>query len=157
MAEAKTRQNDESVEAYLDAIADETRRRGCRELVKLMSAATNCEPKMWGSSIVGFGSYHYKYASGHEGDACITGFASRKGDISIYLMCEFEGHEALLAKLGKHKMGKACLYVRRLSDIDLPVLGRLVASSVAEVKRRYPPQNLRHNTPAPSIFSQTQP
>ncbi len=138
MAEAKTKQNDLSVDAYLEAISDVARRQDCRELIKLMSAVTKCEPKMWGTGIVGFGSYHYKYASGHEGDSCLTGFGSRKGDISIYLMCGVEGLEALLAKLGKHKMAKACLYVRRLSDIDLPILRQLVQRSVAEVKQRYP-------------------
>ena len=138
MAEAKTRQNDLSVDAYLDAVADDARRQDCRELIKLMRGVTKCEPKIWGSSIVGFGSYHYKYASGHEGDVALTGFASRKGDISIYLMCGFEGHAALLAQLGKHKMGKACLYVRRLSEIELPILEQLVVFSVAQVKRRHP-------------------
>ncbi len=138
MAETKTKQNDLSVDAYLEAIADEARRHDCRELVTLMSGVTRCEPKMWGTGIVGFGAYHYRYASGHEGDACLTGFAARKGDISIYVVCGFAGHEGLLAKLGKHKMAKACLYVRRLSDVDLTVLGQLVEQSVAEVKRRYP-------------------
>ncbi len=138
MAENKTKQTDLSVDAHLDAIADEARRQDCRELIKLMSGVTKCEPKMWGTGIVAFGSYHYKYASGHEGDSCLTGFASRKGDISIYLMCGADGLEALLAKLGKHKMAKACLYVRRLSDIDLAVLRQLVLRSVTEVKRRYP-------------------
>lgn len=138
MTEAKTRQTDLSVDAYLDAIADVARRKDCRELITLMSAVTKCEPKMWGTGIVGFGTYHYTYASGHDGDACLTGFASRKGDISIYLMCGFDGDEALFAKLGKHKMGKACLYVRHLSDIELPVLEQLVFHSVSEVKRRYP-------------------
>lgn len=138
MADAKTKQNDFSVDAYIEAILDEARRQDCRELITLMSGVTKCEPKMWGTGIVGFGTYHYKYASGHEGDACLTGFASRKGDISIYLMCGFDGQEALFATLGKHKMAKACLYVRRLSDVDLNVLEQLVARSVTEVKRRYP-------------------
>ena len=138
MTEAKTRQTDLSVDAYLDAIADVARRNDCRALIQLMSAATKCEPKLWGTGIVGFGTYHYTYASGHEGDACLTGFASRKGDITIYLMCGIDGQEALLAKLGKHKMGKACLYVRCLSDIELPVLEQLIRHSVVEVKRRYP-------------------
>ena len=138
MTEAKTRANDLSVNAHLDTILDEARRQDCRELIRLMSGVTKREPKMWGTGIVGFGTYHYTYASGHEGDACLTGFASRKGDISIYLMCGFDGHEALFAKLGKHKVGKSCLYVRRLSDIDLPVLEQLVARSVADLKRRYP-------------------
>ena len=138
MAAVKTKATDLSVDAYIDAIVDEKRREDCRTLAKLMSRVTQHAPKMWGSGIVGFGAYHYKYASGHEGDACLTGFAARKGDISIYLMCGFEGLEALFAKLGKHKMGKACLYVRRLSDIELPVLEQLIARSVTEVKRRYP-------------------
>lgn len=137
MAEAKTRQNDLSVDAYLEAISDVARRQDCRELIRLMSGVTNCEPKMWGTGIVGFGAYHYKYASGHEGDTCLTGFASRKGDISIYILSGFDEHDSLLAKLGKHKTGKACLYVRRLSDINLPMLGQLVMCSVTEVKRRY--------------------
>ena len=138
MAELKTKSTDLSVDAYLDAIVDETRRQDCRALVKLMSAVTKHAPKMWGTSIVGFGAYHYKYASGHEGDTCSVGFSSRKGDISIYILSGFEEHDALLAKLGKHKVGKACLYVRRLSDIDLPILEQLVSRSVAEVRRRYP-------------------
>ena len=138
MAEIKTKVTGLSVDAYVDAIADEARRQDCRALIALMSGVTKCEPKMWGTGIVGFGTYHYTYASGHEGDACVTGFASRKGDISIYLMCGFSGGDALFAKLGKHKMAKACLYVRRLSDIALPVLEQLVSRSVAEVKLRYP-------------------
>ena len=138
MTDAKTRPNDLSVNAYLDTSLDEARRQDCRELIRLMSGETKREPKMWGTGIVGFGTYHYTYASGREGDACRTGFASRKGDISIYLMCGFDGHEALFAKLGKHKVGKACLYLRRLSDIELPVLEQLVARSVADLKRRYP-------------------
>ena len=138
MAELKTKPTDLSVDAYLDAIVDETRRQDCRALVKLMSAVTKHAPKMWGASIVGLGACHYKYASGHEGDTCSVGFSSRKGDISIYILSGFEEHDALLAKLGKHKVGKACLYVRRLSDIDLPILEQLVSRSVAEVRRRYP-------------------
>ena len=138
MAELKTKANDLSVDAYVDAITDEARRQDCRALIKLMSSVTKCKPTMWGAGIVGFGAYHYKYDSGHEGDACLTGFASRKGDISVYLMCGIAGQDALLAKLGKHKMAKACLYVRRLSDIDLSVLQQLIAESIAEIKRRYP-------------------
>ena len=92
---------------------------------------------MWGTSIVGFGSYHYKYESGREGDSCLTGFSSRKGDISVYLLASFPGHDELLAKLGKHKIAKACLYIRKLSDVDLKTLEKLVAGSVKEVKRRH--------------------
>jgi hypothetical protein len=92
---------------------------------------------MWGTSIVGFGSYHYKYESGREGDSCVTGFSSRQGDISIYLMADFPKREELLAKLGKHKTGKGCLYIRKLSEVDLKVLEQLVVATVAERKRRY--------------------
>ncbi|MCB0044694.1 MAG: DUF1801 domain-containing protein [Caldilineaceae bacterium] len=138
MAENKTKPTDASVEEYIAAIPNDARRRDCRVLVELMSDATGEPPVMWGPSIIGFGSYHYKYASGREGDMCLTGFASRKGDISIYLMAESKDQPALLDALGKHKMGKSCLYVRRLADVDTQVLERLVTESVAAVQRLYP-------------------
>ena len=140
MYETKTKPLGHSVTAYLAAIEDETRRKDCKQLVALMKRVTGCPPKMWGTGIVGFDSYHYKYASGHEGDASVVGFASRKGDISVYLMCGSESAESkvLLAQLGKHKMAKACLYLKQLSDINLAVLEQLVKNSVAEIKRRYP-------------------
>jgi hypothetical protein len=93
---------------------------------------------MWGPSIVGFDRYHYRYASGHEGESCVVGFSPRKGDLSIYLLGGFEGREELLAALGRHRIGKACLYVRRLADVDLAVLERLVALSVADTRRSHP-------------------
>jgi len=139
MAELKTTQTDAGVDAYIEAIADETRREDCRSLVKLMSKATKAKPKMWGTSIVGFGKYHYKYASGREGDMCITGFASRKPAISIYLACGAGDQFAtVLASLGKHKMGKGCLYVKCLADVDRTILAKLIKMSIDEVKRRYP-------------------
>ena len=140
MYETKTKPLGHSVTAYLAAIEDETRRKDCKQLVALMKRVTGCPPKMWGTGIVGFDSYHYKYASGHEGDASVVGFASRKGDISVYLMCGSESAESkvLLAQLGKHKMAKACLYLKRLSDINLAVLEQLVSNSVADIRRRYP-------------------
>jgi hypothetical protein len=137
MAANKTVDTDASVEDYLAAIADEARRDDCRALVQLMSGVTKRPPRMWGEAIVGFGSYRYRYESGREGDAPLVGFAARKGDISVYLLAGFEGQQALLARLGRHRMGKACLYVRRLSDVDMRVLEQLVAGSVAEVGRRY--------------------
>jgi hypothetical protein len=137
MAENKTKATDASVEGYLSAIEDETRRKDCEALTKLMAKATQQQPKMWGTSIVGFGSYHYKYESGREGDSCLTGFSARKGDISVYLMESFPGKEELLAKLGKHKLGKGCLYLRKLSEIDSQVLEQLIANCVAERKRRH--------------------
>lgn len=136
MAENKTRPTGASVERYLAAIKDDVRRSDCEALVKLMSKVTKEPPAMWGSGIVGFGLFHYKYASGREGDMCLTGFSSRKGDISIYLVASGAGQDKLLKKLGKHKMGKACLYIRRLSDVDMKVLQQLVAGSVAEITRR---------------------
>ena len=137
MSENKTRPTELSVEAYLAAIEDEARREDCRALVTLMSKATKQPAKMWGSSIVGFGSYHYRYESGREGDSCVAGFASRKGDISLYLMTDPERRDELLAALGKHKAGKGCIYVRRMADIDEKVLAKLVSGSVAEALRRY--------------------
>ena len=137
MAENKTKPTGASVQSYISSIADETRRKDCEALAKLMAKATKQQPKMWGTSIVGFGSYHYKYASGREGDSCLTGFSSRKGDISVYLTASFPGHDELLSKLGKHKMGKACLYIRRLSDVDLQVLEKLIAGTAAERKHRH--------------------
>ena len=136
MAENKTKATRASVDKYISAIQDEARRKDCAELVKLMSRATKETPTMWGSSIVGFGSYHYKYDSGREGDMCLTGFSSRKGDISVYLTADFSGRDKLLARLGRHKMAKACLYIRTLADVDAKVLEQLVAGSVAERKRR---------------------
>lgn len=137
-AELKTRQTDASVETYLAAIDDEQRRADCTALAAMMRRVTKLPPKMWGPSIVGFGSYHYQYASGHEGDTCLTGFASRKTDISIYVVSGFDGHDKLLSELGKFKTAKACLYVKRLSDINLKALETLIKASVAEMKRRYP-------------------
>jgi hypothetical protein len=135
---SKTTETDASVDDYLAAIDDEVRRDDCRVLARLMSGVTRQPPRMWGTGIVGFGSYHYRYESGREGDAPLTGFAARKGDISVYLVTGFEGREALLARLGRHKTGKACLYVRRLSDVDMQVLEQLVAGSVEQMRKRYP-------------------
>jgi hypothetical protein len=108
------------------------------QISQLMARVSGEAPKMWGTAIVGFGSYHYRYASGRTGTACLSGFASRKGDISIYLDGEAAPQPALLAYLGIHKMGKGCLYVRRLSEVDLPVLEHLVADSVAGLRWRWP-------------------
>ena len=138
MAEAKTRPTTASVKAYLDAIEDDERRKDCKTLVTMMKRVTGCAPKMWGTGIVGFGTYHYKYASGHEGDSCLVGFASRASAISVYLYPGEQGAAALFEALGPHKFGKACLYLKRLADVQLPVLERLVTLSVAATKRRHP-------------------
>ena len=137
MAKNKTKETDASVDSYLAAIKDEARRMDCEALTKLMARATKHPPKMWGSSIVGFGSYHYQYESGREGDICLVGFSSRKSDISVYGLNAAPSHEALIPKLGRHKAGKGCLYIRNLGDIDLEVLETLVADAAAARKREH--------------------
>jgi hypothetical protein len=129
MAENKTKATDASVDSYLGAIQDEARRKDCEVLTKLMARASGHPPKMWSTSIVGFGTLHYRYESGREGDICLVGFSSRKGDISLYGLRV--GPSQAFLNLGKHKTGKGCLYIRRLSDIDLKVLEALVAEAVA--------------------------
>ena len=131
MAENKTKATDASVADYLAAIDDEVRRKDCEALADLMARATKQPPRMWGASIVGFGSYHYRYASGREGDTCVVGFSSRKGDISVYGLKATANAAELLPKLGKHKAGKGCVYIKRLSDVDLKVLEKLVAGAMA--------------------------
>lgn len=130
MAEVKTRPTDRSVEAFLEGIEDEKKRRDSYTVLALMKQVTQLEPVMWGDSIIGFGSYHYRYASGREGDSPLTGFSPRKRDMTLYIMSGFDRYEALLAELGKHKTGKACLYIRKIEDIDLGVLKELVRQSV---------------------------
>jgi hypothetical protein len=142
MAEAKTKETGTSVESFLGDIEDEARRRDARVFLDLMKRITGESPKMWGSGIVGFGKYHYRYESGHEGDTCLTGFAPRKNEFSIYLNGTYfpgldEKRQRLLDRLGKHRMGKACLYVKRATDIDLKVLEQLVAMGVDELKKHY--------------------
>ena len=137
MAENKARATDASVQGYLAAIDDDTRRKDCEALAKLMTKATKHPPKMWGSSIVGFGSYHYKYESGREGDSCLVGFSSRKGDISVYGLNAAVAAKELLATLGKQKAGKGCVYIKSLADVDLKVLATLVASAAAEKQRQH--------------------
>jgi hypothetical protein len=136
MADIKTKAGKETVTAYLAKIADDERRKDCKTLVSMMKAATRQQPSLY-RDIVGFGKYHYKYDSGHEGDSCLVGFSSRKPDISIYLFPVFPKKDALLEKLGKHRMGKGCLYIRRLADVDTGVLEKMVVASITEVKRRY--------------------
>ncbi|OYU68386.1 MAG: hypothetical protein CFE45_43045 [Burkholderiales bacterium PBB5] len=133
----KTQATDASVAAYLAAIPDAARRADCEALLALMNQATGQPARLWGTAIVGFGSYRYPLADGRMGESCQTGFASRKGDISIYLVASAPGQADLLARLGKHQMAKACLRIRRLADVDASVLAQLVAASVAEVVRHH--------------------
>ncbi|MUV13493.1 DUF1801 domain-containing protein [Noviluteimonas gilva] len=134
---AKTVPTEASVEAYMAALPDAERRADCAALVAMMERATGHPARMWGPGIVGFDRYAYKYDSGHSGESCVVGFSSRKPDLSIYLVPAAPGQDALLAKLGKHKMGKSCLSVRRLADVDLDVLQQLVADSVTETRKRH--------------------
>lgn len=137
MAENKTKPTDARVEDYLLARGSEQQRADCRELIALLRKATRQPPRMWGPSIVGFGSYRYTYESGHSGEAPLAGFAIRGRELVIYLALEQAERKSLLPKLGPHRMTKSCLYVRRLADLDRSVLGQLVVGSVAEVKRRH--------------------
>ena len=134
----KTQATKASAKAYFEAIEDPARRADCVALDAIMRRATGEKPVMWGSSIVGYGQYHYRYESGREGDMCLVGFSSRKGDISIYVTSGFEGREALLAKLGKHKVAKACLYVKRLADVDAKVLESLLREGAKAMRERHP-------------------
>jgi hypothetical protein len=134
----KTKPTEVSAASHIAAIANDEQRKDAQTLVALMRRVTRQAPRMWGPSIVGFGSYHYKYASGHEGDSALGAFAVRGRELVVYIATGFEGRDALLAKLGKHKSGKVCVYIRRLADVDLKVLETLVTRSVADTKRRYP-------------------
>jgi uncharacterized protein DUF1801 len=138
MAELKTKENDASVEAFLKSIPDEKKVADSRQVMKVMEEVTGEKPKMWGTSIIGFGRYHYKYASGREGDWMLCGLSPRKQSISVYLLaCGFEHFENLLQKLGKHKTGKGCLYVKKIEDIDVSVLKTLIKESVVYLKKQY--------------------
>jgi Domain of unknown function (DU1801) len=136
MAELKTKENSGDVEAFLDAAAKGQKRLDCDAISKLMKRLTQCEPKMWGSSIVGFGSYHYTYASGHEGDAPLIGFSPRKANISLYLLCGLTADKALFEKLGKHKMGKGCLYINSVADVDAKVLEQIIKASLDGLQKQ---------------------
>lgn len=131
----KTAPTDESVEQFLNGIEDERQRADAFELLRIFSEVTGEEPVMWGDSIVGFGQYHYRYASGREGDWLLTGFSPRKQALTLYIMAGFDRYDGLLKDLGRYKTGKSCLYVKRLDDVDLDALKTLIAESAAHVAR----------------------
>ena len=137
MAELKTKKNEASVEAFLRRVADPKRREDCFTILELMKDVTRLEPKMWGTSIVGFGTCQYKYASGHGGEWFIAGFSPRKANLTLYIMCGVARCGELMKKLGKYKTGQSCLYVKKLEDIDLPTLRELVKESVAHVRKTF--------------------
>jgi uncharacterized protein YdhG (YjbR/CyaY superfamily) len=136
MAELKTKPTDASVDAYLSAIPDEQRQEECQVIAEMMQRATKAKAQMWGS-MIGFGSYHYKYPSGREGDWFLTGFAPRKKALTLYIMAGFAQYDALLEKLGKYRTGKSCLYIKRLADVDLKVLEKLILLSVNQVAQEH--------------------
>jgi Domain of unknown function (DU1801) len=135
MAELKTKVNEASVEDFLGSISDEQKRKDAFEVLELMQEITKQPPKMWGDSMVGFGTYKYKYESGREGEWFVTGFSPRKQDLTIYINGGFEQHGELMEQLGKYKTGKVCLYVKKLEDIKLPLLKKIVKASVAQMKK----------------------
>ncbi|MDH4014389.1 MAG: hypothetical protein C0629_00290 [Chromatiales bacterium] len=137
MATQKTRETAASVEEFLNGIENRTRREDGLAMLDLMREVTGEEARMWGGSIVGFGSYHYVYESGREGDAMLTGFSPRKQNLAIYVMPGFSAYDSLLDKLGKHKTGKSCLYINKLADVDLKVLKTLVRRSVQVMRKKY--------------------
>jgi hypothetical protein len=137
MAELKTKRTKESVREFIDTIDDEKRREDCVELMKVMGDITKEKPAMWGPSIVGFGTYHYQYESGREGDWFLTGFSPRKGDLTIYILAGFDFPD-IVEKLGKYNTGKSCLYVKRLDDLHMPTLKKLIRESIKTVRQRYP-------------------
>ncbi len=138
MAELKTKRNQGNVDAFLGSVANEKRRQDSFAVLELMKQVTGKKPEMWGDSIVGFGSYHYKYASGREGDWFLVGFSPRAQNLTLYIMSGFDGYETLLGKLGKHTTGKSCLYVKKLEDVDMDVLKDLVRQSVAHMEKINP-------------------
>ena len=137
LAELKKKNNDQSFEKFLNTVTDPDKREDCFEIMKLMQEVTQEEPKMWGDSIVGFGDYHYKYKSGREGDWFLIGFSPRKRNLTLYIMSGFTRYEEILGKLGKHKTGKSCLYINKLSDVNKETLAQLAIESVQFVKEYY--------------------
>lgn len=139
MAENKTRETCVSVSAFIDAVPDDRQRADAMAMAAMMERLSGEPPRMWGPSIIGFGRYHYKYESGREGEMCLIGFSPRKGQTVVYLLDGYNDRADQLARLGKHKAGKSCLYIKRLSDIDITVLEEMVVGSLAYMAKKYPP------------------
>lgn len=137
MAKLKTNENESSVTAFLDSVGDDRRRADCRTVVGIMESVTGEPAKMWGTSIIGFGSYHYKYASGHEGDSMLTGVSPRKQALAIYIMSGFSEFQDMLEEIGTFKTGKSCLYVKNLADINLEILENIICTSVDYMRQKY--------------------
>lgn len=138
MAKNKTTETQQSVTDFINAVENDAKRNDVFELVKIMQEVTGFEPKMWGPSIIGFGSYHYKYDSGHEGDAPLAAFSPRKAATTVYFYLPEENREELLSKLGKHKSSKACIYINKLTDIDIEILKKIILLSIEFTQKLYP-------------------
>ncbi len=138
MAKNKTTETESSVNDFINAVDNEAKRNDAFELVKIIQEITGFEPKMWGPSIIGFGSYHYKYDSGHEGDAPLAGFSPRKAATTVYFYLPEENREELLSKLGKHTSSKACIYIKKLTDIDIEILKKIILLSIEYTQNLYP-------------------
>ncbi|MDN5202666.1 DUF1801 domain-containing protein [Fulvivirgaceae bacterium BMA10] len=136
MAEAKTKPTDKDVVNFINAVPNETRRKDGFFILDLMKKITKLEPVMWGPSIIGFGFYHYKYKSGHEGDSALMAFSPRKQNLVLYVLTNFENQEELLQRLGKHKTGKICLYINKLSDVNIEVLEEIINKAWDKVKHK---------------------
>jgi hypothetical protein len=137
MAENKTKENKASVAAFLNAVDDKRKRSDCKKVAAMMRKATGSRARMWGTAIVGFGNYHYEYASGCEGDWMLVGFSPRKQNLVVYIMPGFKDFSALMKKLGKYKTGKSCLYIKKLEDVDEGILEKLIDRSVKVMRKRY--------------------
>src|ERR1700752_860972 len=135
MAELKTKPTNQSAKSFINSVEDPQKREDCFAIARLMEEATGFKPKMWGTSIVGFGSYHYKYASGQEGDWPLIGFSPRKQNLPIYIMAGFDQYDELMAKLGKHKTAKSCLYIKKLADLNISTLKKLIKESVKHMSK----------------------
>jgi hypothetical protein len=138
MAKTKTFKTDQDVTEFINSVADEKKRTDSFKLIETMSGITGFKPYMWGPSIIGFGNYHYKYQSGHEGDAPLAGFSPRKSAISLYMASRFPERDELLKQLGKHKSAVACIYIKKLDDINMSVLKKMISASARHTKKLYP-------------------
>jgi hypothetical protein len=134
----KTTETNNSVTDFLNSVADENRRHDCFQLLQLMQHQTGFEARLWGTAIVGFGSYHYKYASGREGDAPLVGFSPRAKELSLYFAQDFAEKEILLSQLGKHRTGAGCVYIKKLQDVNIEILGKMITASVRHLQQKYP-------------------
>jgi len=144
MAKNKTTETNSSVTEFVNKVENEVKRNDSFKLIEIFKSITGFEPKMWGPTIIGFGNYHYKYESGHEGDAPLAGFSPRKDSLVLYFASEYENREVLLSQLGKHKSSKACVYVKKLSDIDIKILQTMIVNSMNYARKLYPSKS-QHN------------